>query len=745
MAQHHHRWDHGEEGGWSRAGWAYGVLAVAVGIGIFTSGGGLQWVQGVLAVVAGLGMLVVAPGVRLPWGWWMVAVGAVGLAAVPFLPREWGYDPEWRRQVEALGVVTGERVTAHPEVTFQHWVRLALTMAIGMWVLGHRLSDRGHARLLMGLAWVVGVYAVISLVRDGREAPWEWDAGASFGLYANRSHTATLLVIGVLAALTTAVHHIRRGHGGRAGLATLPGLVSGGALLGYSVSRAGILLLGLGLLACGLGLIRRPWSRRTALTVGLVTAVVAALFWFSAAEIKARLLRPVPVAAEAAAGALPVSSEPERELDLGLVDDGRWVVFRDTLDLLRDAWTTGVGHGMFEYVIPQYRRLSASEYRCLHPESDWLLLACEAGVCCALAVAGLVVAVVVTSIRSARGHHGWSLRWGGLVTALVVPVHGIFDTPGQLPMLVLLTALLAAATLRPPRHDTRPAGAVGWFGLRVVGLVAVLAGAWLFREEFHGRPTPAVAAPHAIRLATLMFQEDQRLVQEAAAEAAAAAKAAKAAKATGEAAEAPDAAGGAVTSSEESGEVSDEAAEPDLLEEALRVVEDGLQTTPLDGYLLYLRGMLALQFEGMEPVVEQSFALQRELEPMPAGVALRQADGWRSVDPSRVPALWAEARRRAEVTAQVSKWPNPGVAYVDPTMLAQASTSDALMAEALPFFRDTPERRLAWTTRAPVATRDRLMPELLRDAATAEERQALLGVWKKRGSRAAAEAYEQAP
>lgn len=709
-------------------------MAVAVGIGIFTSGGPLQWVQGVMAVVVGMGMLVVAPGVRVPWGWWVVAVGAVGLAAVPLVPREWGYDPEWRRQVEALGVVTGGRVTAHPEVTFQHWVRLALTMAIGIWVLGHRLSDRGHARLLMGLAWVVGVYAVVSLVGDGRDTLWEWDADSSFGLYVNRSHTATLLVIGVLASLTMTVHHIRRGHGGRAGLATLPGLVSGGALLGYSVSRAGILLLGLGLLACGLGLIRRPWSRRTALTVGLVTAVVAALFWFSAAEIKDRLLRPVPVAAGGAAGA----TEPQRELDLGLVDDGRWIIFRDTLDLLRDAWTTGIGHGMFEYVIPQYRRLSASEDRCLHPESDWLLLACEAGVFCALAVAGLVVAVVVTSIRSAHGQRGWSLRWGGLVTALVVPVHGIFDTPGQLPMLVLLTALLAAATLRPPRHDARPAGAVGRFGLRVAGLVAVAAGVWLLRAQYRGPSSPAVVASHAYQLATLMHEEERLAM--AAAQAAAQAAAARAGTTPAPAGSAQEAAATTETNGS-----SVTAAGPDRLEQALRVVEDGLQTVPLDPQLWYLRGLLALHFEGMEAVTEQSFAQQRRLEPMPAGVALRQADGWRLVDPARAAVLWGEARRRAEATARVAAWSPPRPLLVDPQILAQAATSDALMAEAWPLFRDTPERRLAWATRAPVSTRDRLMPEVLQAAAGPEERQVLLEVWRTRGSRAAAEAYEQAP
>lgn len=708
-----------EDTGSAKSGWAFGLVGVAVGFGLFGSGAPLQLTHGVIGVLVGVAMLLAAPTVALPRLWWGLGGAAILFAALAFLPREWGYDPEWRREVEALGLSTGGQITAHPAVSFQHWVRLVLTVATGIWLLGHRLTDRGHAWLLMGLAWVIGVYAALSVALHDRDPRWVWDPVDTFGLFANRSHTATVLVIGVLAALTTAVHHIRHKRGGRAALVILPGMLSAGALLGYSVSRAGLLLLGIGVVAWVAGVAAHGWSRRATIGFSLVAAAVAALFWYSDAEIKSRLLRPAPAPPVATpdqrteglteTGASPSSTE----LDLGLQEDGRWLIFRDTFDLIREAWWSGVGRGMFEHVIPQYRRLSACESRCLHPESDWLLLATEAGVPCALALAGLVAVVALAATRTAWRRRGWSLRWGGLVTALVVPVHGVFDTPGHLPVLSLISVMLAAAVFRMPGTTPPATGPAARLILRVAGAIALAGGGWLLVVHVTGgRPSPIVAAPQAIAEATRLYHEDQAAIQTAAA----------AAAATHAAAFIPD-------------------LPEDRLRAAIAATETGLRTAPLDTTLHYQRGMLALHFDDLDAVADQALAIHRRLDPMPPGVPIRQARGWLAVDPDRAADLWVDALNRAEKTGRVSRWIHPGVADVTAHILSQARTSESLMRRALTLFQDDPIRLRAWAAAAPPTLLDTEMPRLLESAAPADQ-VALLSIWKKRGSRDAVEAYE---
>lgn len=696
------------------AGWAFGLLTAAVVFGVFASGGPLQVTQGVMAVVVGLGLLLAAPGVAVPRLWWALAGAVVVMAALAFLPKAWGFDPEWRRQVEALGVPTGGHITAHPAVSFQHWVRLLLTVAVGLWILGHRLTDRGHARVLLTVAWAAGAYAALSVALSGRSDRWVWDPVENFGLFANRSHTATLLVVGLLCALTAMAHHIRHGRGGRAGLATLPGMLCAGALLGYSISRAGLLLLGLGLAAWIAGTAARGWSRRTTFVVVPVLVAVAALFWFSDAEIKSRLLRPVPV--PAAAAAADPAAAPAVQLDIGVQEDGRWLIFHDTLDLIRDTWLTGIGRGMFEHVIPQYRQRSACESQCLHPESDWLMLAAEAGAPCALALAALVAAVAVAAVRTGWRRRGWSLRWGGLVAAMVVPVHGLFDMPGHLPVLGLLTLLLAAAAFRPPGGDPRPAGAGARLAMRLAGVAAVAGGGGLLWAEWgRGRPSPVVAAPFAINEATRLWNEDRDAQRTAAS------------------ASGSDAAADSPASSAESPE--------DLLRQALAVTAEGLRNSPLNTTLHYQRGMLALHFDELDAVADQAFAVQRVLEPMPPGLALRQAQGWVGIDPERAAGLWADALRRAQETARVSSWVHPGAAGVQQQIVQQARTSDLLMQRALELARPDPAFLSAWAGHSSPALLDAEMPALLATASP-DDRSALLALWKSRGSRGAADAHE---
>lgn len=677
-------------------------LTIAVSFGLFASGGPLQIAQGGMAVAAGLAMALAPPALLLPRSWWAAAAAVLILAALEFLPRGWGYDPEWRRGLEALGIRTGGQITAHPSVSFQHWLRLATTLAVGLWILGHRLTDRGHALMLTAVTWLAGVYGVVSILLFDHKNPWIWDPVDTFGLFPNRSHTATLLVIGTLTGLTTATYHIRHQHGGRAALATLPGLACLAALLGFSVSRAGLLLLGLGLIAWLAGLKMRDWSKRGWIAAASVTVAVAGLFLYSDAEIKSRLL--TPSAHSSAHGTFADPSD--FEFDLGIQGDGRWLIYRDTATLIRDSWMTGIGRGMFEHVMPQYRRLSASETRCVHPESDWLLLAAETGIPCAAVLALLVALVTLTAAQPSTHRRGRTLRWGGLVAALVVPIHGIFDTPGHLPVLCQLAVLLVAAALRPPLQGTTIASPArtAW---RLTGLGVAGAGAFLLYCEITGRPTPVVAAAHAANEAARLYQEDQAALH---------------------------------TDPGNHASTIDSQPTNDPLRTAITATERGLAIAPLDSLLHYRRGMLALHFDDMDSTAIQSLDAQRLLDPMPTWVTLSQARGWIAIDPDRTVALWEESLRRAQATTAVSNWGDPGTGSVPKQILNQAQATPALMPRALDLVRSHPGAIQAWIGEAPTALLDTVLPTFL-DGVPEIQRQVFIQARLKRGNKHAVEAY----
>jgi hypothetical protein len=122
-------------------------MVAVVGWGLISVGGPWQLNHGWMALVAGVLMVCFPPRVVVSGWWWALGAVVVGAAALAFLPKEWGFDPEWRRQLEAMGVSTGGQITGHPAVSWPLWGRLAITVVVGLFVLGHRLTNAGQARV----------------------------------------------------------------------------------------------------------------------------------------------------------------------------------------------------------------------------------------------------------------------------------------------------------------------------------------------------------------------------------------------------------------------------------------------------------------------------------------------------------------------------------------------------------------------------------------------------------------------
>jgi O-antigen ligase len=86
--------------------------------------------------------------------------------------------------------------------------------------------------------------------------------------------------------------------------------------------------------------------------------------------------------------------------------DFRMSVFGDAVKLIRDFPVTGVGLGSFAGAFSQYRDRSATEAVALHPESDWLMFAAEAGLPALFCAAGLILLVFWRDRRRATSRSG---------------------------------------------------------------------------------------------------------------------------------------------------------------------------------------------------------------------------------------------------------------------------------------------------------------------------------------------------
>ncbi len=597
---------------------AYGVVLGLVALAVGWPEAPVQALQGFLCAGVGVLMVVWPPRVRVGWGWVAAAVAFVVLACGVFLPAGWLRLPGWRTDLEALGVATGPLVTAHPRVAAETLGGFAVTAAVVVFLLGHRVSQRTHRALALCFVFGVAAYAAVSIAVQGAAGAGAQPAG-HFGLFPNRNHTATLLVMGVLTGIGSLLQAIRGKQAVAIVLSLVPMVFCLAVLLGYSQSRAGVVLLVVGFVG-GLVLTGRGYfDRHTARAVWLMSGAVVLALVFLETGAMSRLSATVDkLSAEGgpveAAGGLLGQGGAKQAIEPGEAVDLRVPIHRDALSMIAAEPWPGVGAGQFRYVFPQHqvRSAAASGSLCLHPESDWLLMAAETGVAATVAVVAGVVMLAWAAFGAARRGRGRALRVGCTLAALVVPLHGVIDVPGHRVGLAWAAAWLMGLVFRPPVDEVRRAWGWPW---RVVGLAVLAGGGWLIWAEWFGGP--ALASVRVARhLATVkqLYAADRADVARAQAE----------------------------------GKVFQPApGEPDRLELALGEVDKAIALTPLDGDLHHTRAALGLHFDDKDDMVDKAFAAERRLDPGWVDLPVRQAAAWLGTDAARADRLFEDALRRA--------------------------------------------------------------------------------------------------
>jgi O-antigen ligase len=462
----------------SRRLWPAVILLAGSTTAVFITGTEQEWALVAFFFAAGLAALAAAPVQRAPAAAVVLGLLFLGATLLVQLPASLFPVPAWKAAIPACEVYSfGPTVVAVPAIAWWWTAVLASTILAGWVLLTSPLAGRQLALFLLLLAAAVGAYAVVSIAVWQTGWAYPYAEGGVFGLLPNRNHTATLLVLGSIVAFGLMQWELVHGHRGAATLAALCGAPSMAALLFFSISRAGILMLVAGFVLWAAGAARSAANRRVAAASALILVVfLVGLFVFGGSTVRDRLADLWQRAVATEAGQVGGTG------DL----DFRSPVFEDTLRMIAGAPLTGVGLGHFEPVFGHYRKASLREVGVLHPESSWLMVAAENGWPAVGVLAGLALWFLVRCWRS-RGEDDGLLRWTVASAIAAALLHAFIDVPWHRPASGWF--LLVAALVAVPPAGRFPRFPALLRSLQIIAGLALLAWAgWLGWQNTTDRP-----------------------------------------------------------------------------------------------------------------------------------------------------------------------------------------------------------------------------------------------------------------
>lgn len=335
---------------------------------------------------------------------------------------------------------------------------LAALVAAGVaavFVTARRIFAVGGVRRVTRTIATAGfALAALALAQDATAHGlmyWRWrplqEGAPPFGPFVNRNFFGTWvilavpLVLGYVAAHATAHDHRATNVPAATWQQRLANALDGrtiwligcaGAMivaLFVSLSRSGLFGLTIALVV-GAALQRWSEERRPGarwLVASLIAAGVAVVAWVNPAAVAGRV------------AAAPVSAQ------------GRLLIWRDTIPVIRDFWLTGTGAGTYETAMLVYQRASAG-VRFNQAHNHYLQLVTEGGVLLSLPVAIALwhlFRAIGRSITQDRSGMYW-LRAGAASGLAGVAAQSIWDTGLTAPANALLAAVVAAIALHQP-------------------------------------------------------------------------------------------------------------------------------------------------------------------------------------------------------------------------------------------------------------------------------------------------------
>lgn len=369
----------------------------------------------------------------------MVALPLIQL--IPLPPELWTRLPGREDMVLALTVLETPAgwspLSLTPDATRGAALALLPPLAMFLAVVQAPTAQReGLAALYVVVAVIaVAVGVVQMIVGEGFHPYSTTQAGSMTGLFANRNHLATLVLMTLpLAAALAAGAESRQGRSWwMFGLYALMAVIA----IGLIRSRMGVILAGPVLLTSVLIAWKGGETQRLGLRlIGLMAGAAAA------------------VALVAGLGLAPILDRFD-----GAGTDARFDYWPTVIETASRFQPVGAGMGSFDPVYRSVEPLEELTDTFLNQaHNDYLEIWLEGGVPAVLILIGLSVWIVragLKALRQGRSRRDWPLAPAALVAILAVAAHSGFDYPLRTPTLAVLFAFCLASLTSPPGRRSR--------------------------------------------------------------------------------------------------------------------------------------------------------------------------------------------------------------------------------------------------------------------------------------------------
>jgi O-Antigen ligase len=401
------------------------ALVLVTLLPIWLGGGGDPVSQGWVLVVAGLVLLLFRNIDLLDRTslWLCLAVFLLLLLDLLLPAALFGPEP-WRERFGQAGILLNGTYAVQPFTSLKQVAVLAACAGWAIWMLSHcwsRPEKTWLAMLFVFLASATAVYALGVYWFKWPEPAWIPIQG--FGPFPNRNQSGTFFGLTLALAVALAMRAFRKRRWGS--------LLVWTVLLGFDLvalvradSRAGILIWGLVIL---LWFLFTAPSRRTAASVaiaGTATLLIVGVLLLARPTVLERLTQ--------------------------TFGDGfgfRPLVYADTARMIAQSPAFGIGLGSFAAVFPQFQAASITNYAVIHPESDWLWFAAEAGIPAAFLLLSLTM---IWLKRAIAGVQGTNLERMAAFATVGLWLNSWVDVPGHRMGTLFAGILCLAIAVRSP-------------------------------------------------------------------------------------------------------------------------------------------------------------------------------------------------------------------------------------------------------------------------------------------------------
>ncbi|MEW6594352.1 MAG: O-antigen ligase family protein [Thermodesulfobacteriota bacterium] len=424
-------------------------------------------------------------------------------------------------------------LSLNTKATLSEFLRYGAYVAfyvLGVQLLADREVLRRTVRRVVYLGGGIACYMLLSFSTATTKIYWLREVGVvPTGPYLNHNHFANLMAMMLPLAVALFMHARPRldyekglrakivvffsHHRSRTHLFLGLSALLIGASIFLSLSRGGMTSAVLGLVLFFLILLRREQQeKRSGFLWGMLIAAAilcAVEWWLGWNPIFARFER------------LQTAERGFYEL--------RFDYWQDTLSLIRDFWSTGVGFGAFADLYPAYRTI-AGTLVLDHAHNDYLELLAEGGAVGFLLVAWFWAAFLranLRTIRQRRDRYAIYLFWAAMAGVAAFLLHGFTDFSGHLGANGLYLSFLAGVAVAAAHTRMRPGGspsnlppATAWhsalrtamaasilLGIALLFLAGVVVGQW--------RSAPLAGQPLDDGMAPAELARLQRLTDQA--------------------------------------------------------------------------------------------------------------------------------------------------------------------------------------------------------------------------------------